>query len=581
MSCMRPINSDAAVCPHCLQSQTQQQLSPFLPLRTRLQGRYLVGKVLVVRCDCADYIGYDSIEEKTVLIHEFLPEKLIFRPTGEKLVTVKEGAQKIYSDCISSFEMLWKSLRVQALTALEKVEDVFFENNTAYAVVQYEKCVTLGKFISSRQTPFSWNMVCGVFKPILYALTSLHRASIVHGDISLNSILIRPDGRLMLTGFSIPQSHMANSPVFRTPSKGFSSIERCECYEMLTPTADVYSIAAVIYTCLSGLVVPDARTRAKEDRFTVSPQILNTVPEYGIEALMGALEVFPNTRLSGVTELLRCLVKVDVPQQTEEKQKELQPSVEQQEQETPQEEPVAQEAQEIYDDISEQKSESIFAVIAKTFIATVLVFSIVFLTAYVTFLYKKIHIEFLDNMLSAVSFLPMNKDNNKETVPAIQTQTTAGTVPAESESENTTSSEKVAVADFTKLNYETIIQNEVFKENYNLEFTFEYSETYEKNAIISQSIPEGQQVPMGTTISLVVSRGKPKVTLKDVVGMDYEQAKAILTTDGFVVIKKTAKNNGSHKDGEVCEMSLVAGLSFEKGTQITLTVWESQQNKAE
>lgn len=565
MSCMRPINADAAVCPHCLQSQGQNQLSPFLPLRTKLQGRYLVGRVQVVRCDCADYIGYDIIEEKTVLIHEFLSEKLVSRPGGEKFVTVKAGAEKFYSDCLSSFEMLWKSIRVQALPALEKVEDVFFENNTAYAVTQYEKCVTLGKFISSKQVPFTWNMVCGVFKPVLYTLISLHRASIIHADISLNSILIRPDGRLMLTGFSIPQSHIASSPVFRTPSKGFASIERCECFEELTAATDVYSIAAVIYTCLSGLVVPDARTRAKEDRFAIAPQILSTVPEYGVEALMGALEVFPNTRMPNVSELLRCLVKVDVPQAQSK------PAEEPKEELIPQEveNPVEETHQE---DDDEQKSESLFAVIIKTFVATVLVLAMVFVTAYVTFLYKKIDIAFLDNALSSVSFLPMNKEPGKTTAPVVQT-TAETTTQAQTESEHTTGAGSVAVADFTKLNYETIIQNEVFKENYNLEFTFEYSDVYEKNAIISQSIPEGQQVPMGTTVSLVVSRGKPKVTLKDVIGMDYEQAKAILTTDGFVVKKETVKNNGSHKDGEVYEMSLVAGLSFEKGTEITLTVW--------
>ena len=63
-------------------------------------------------------------------------------------------------------------------------------------------------------------------------------------------------------------------------------------------------------------------------------------------------------------------------------------------------------------------------------------------------------------------------------------------------------------------------------------------------------------------------------------GMEYEDAAELLTKDGFNVQKVVKKNNGTRVSGTVCTMSLVAGLEFEKGTTVTLTVWGDIQTEA-
>ena len=82
-------------------------------------------------------------------------------------------------------------------------------------------------------------------------------------------------------------------------------------------------------------------------------------------------------------------------------------------------------------------------------------------------------------------------------------------------------------------------------------------------------------MPKGTTVKIVVSSGKPTVVLDDVMGMQYVDAYELLTQKGFVVSKVMTRNDGTHTVGEVCLMSQVAGLTFEKGTEVTLTVWDS------
>ena len=52
-----------------------------------------------------------------------------------------------------------------------------------------------------------------------------------------------------------------------------------------------------------------------------------------------------------------------------------------------------------------------------------------------------------------------------------------------------------------------------------------------------------------------------------------EEGETVLEADGFRVKKSVKTNDGTHTAGEVCRMSQVAQLKYEKGSEITLTVW--------
>ena len=63
MSCMRE-NGDARKCPHCGYYADSTQISPYLPVRTVVANRYMVGKMLEYNGEGATYIGWDLIEKK-------------------------------------------------------------------------------------------------------------------------------------------------------------------------------------------------------------------------------------------------------------------------------------------------------------------------------------------------------------------------------------------------------------------------------------------------------------------------------------------------------------------------------------
>ena len=60
----------------------------------------------------------------------------------------------------------------------------------------------------------------------------------------------------------------------------------------------------------------------------------------------------------------------------------------------------------------------------------------------------------------------------------------------------------------------------------------------------------------------------------DVIGMPYQAAKEKLEHAGFKVKQDLRKNDGSWPEGEVFLMSKVAGLEFDEGTEIVLSVWD-------
>jgi beta-lactam-binding protein with PASTA domain len=130
------------------------------------------------------------------------------------------------------------------------------------------------------------------------------------------------------------------------------------------------------------------------------------------------------------------------------------------------------------------------------------------------------------------------------------------------------------VPDFKVHTYDSVKTNEVFNRNFTIKYKFQASKDFDKNSIISQSLTPGESVLSGSQITLVISEGIAQIELVDVIGMPYQAAKEKLEQAGFTVKQDLRKNDGSQSEGEVFLMSKVAGLEFDEGTEIVLSVWD-------
>jgi beta-lactam-binding protein with PASTA domain/tRNA A-37 threonylcarbamoyl transferase component Bud32 len=99
----------------------------------------------------------------------------------------------------------------------------------------------------------------------------------------------------------------------------------------------------------------------------------------------------------------------------------------------------------------------------------------------------------------------------------------------------------------------------------------ENSDTVAEGRVISVSPPEGQKVDKGSSVTLVVSSGKPQAQVPDVVGKSFDEAQSDLQAAGFKVTR-TDKESTDKDPGTVLSQNPKSGARIDTGSTIALTV---------
>jgi serine/threonine-protein kinase len=99
----------------------------------------------------------------------------------------------------------------------------------------------------------------------------------------------------------------------------------------------------------------------------------------------------------------------------------------------------------------------------------------------------------------------------------------------------------------------------------------ENSDTVEKGRIVSVSPQEGQKVDKGSSVTLVVSSGKPQAEVPDVVGKSFDEAQSTLQAAGFRVTRKD-KETDKEDPGTVLSQNPRSGGEVDSGSTVELTV---------
>jgi eukaryotic-like serine/threonine-protein kinase len=97
------------------------------------------------------------------------------------------------------------------------------------------------------------------------------------------------------------------------------------------------------------------------------------------------------------------------------------------------------------------------------------------------------------------------------------------------------------------------------------------SDTVEKGRVVSVSPTEGQKVDKGSSVTLVVSSGKPQAAVPNVVGKSFDEAQSTLQAAGFKVTRKD-KESEDKDPGTVLAQSPKGGVQIDSGSTIALTV---------
>lgn len=138
---------------------------------------------------------------------------------------------------------------------------------------------------------------------------------------------------------------------------------------------------------------------------------------------------------------------------------------------------------------------------------------------------------------------------------------------------------KVAMIDVVNKDY-TVAKYELESIGLVPEFKFVENEDIEKDLIISQDIKPDEEIPVGTTIKIEVSKGDGKVLVivPSVIGITEAKAKSTLEAKKLKVVI-TYANDSNKADGVVLTQSLKENAEVEEGTIIELSVNRLEKTK--
>lgn len=526
---------DAKQCPHCGFFADSPQMMPYLPLRTVVGGRYLVGKLLDCNGDGATYIGWDITQKMPVYIREFLPDAIAQR--DEKTLELKPmaGCEMIYRDCIQSFLELWRKLvRLRGLSALISAFDIVEDYSTAYAVSEYMEGITLRQYLLNTKMGYiSWEQARALLMPVLSTLGNLHSAGILHRGISPTTLFIGKDNRVRITGFSIGQARTARGELSAELFPGYAAFEQYGFEGQQGAWTDIYAFAAVLYRSLIGSNPPEATARVTNDKMMIPGRFAEQIPAYVIDAMVNALQILPDDRTKTVEQLRDELsaspnitnnTGIDFSAPTN----------------TAASAPVADK-----EELKKKQSKKTALKAALICVAVCLVVGAVLsLTV------------FRDSLSGIIG--PGSDDN----------------------AESYSSAATVTVPNFVGQSYSKVTATASFTSRYNFTVQREYSKTVEEGYVISQSLPaytdieitEGKKVD----ITLVVSAGAEKIVMPDVVGKTYDEAVKLIVDAGLSesniqVITKV--NDGTKLNKSVASSTPSAGKECTADDKIVLQIW--------
>ncbi|MBE6598339.1 MAG: serine/threonine protein kinase [Ruminococcaceae bacterium] len=295
-------------CPKCgFDSESYEPVPTALHPGTVLNERYLLGAVLGKGGFGITYIGYDNMLRQKVAVKEFFPSSVAYRDSNrtKEISLQSSDMAQVYSNGVRKFydEAVTMS-KLRNIPSIVGIFDFFYENNTAYIVMEYIDGTAVDKIVMN-QGGLDIDMTLTIYYPIIQALKRVHSAGILHRDISPSNIMLDDKFRARLIDFgsSRAYSHEMSTDLTVILKKGFAAAEQYTRRGKHGPAEDVYSLCASMYYTLTGKVPPAAPDRRVFDTLQPIRSMGVDIPENIEKIIMKGMAVNEVDRYSDMEEL--------------------------------------------------------------------------------------------------------------------------------------------------------------------------------------------------------------------------------------------------------------------------------------
>ena len=544
LGCMRPIGEEDP-CPYCGYSKNDPAPVNALPPKTVLSNTYVVGKVLHLGEDGISYIGFDGYAQKPVLIREFMPQSLAQRQGNQ--VVPQSGQEAMYKALLSDFEELYTALsNLKQLPSLRQVERLILANNTCYVICEYFDSITLNQYVLENAGELDWEMAAPMFRRLMEDLSVMHQHGVIHRGISPDSLVLTANGEMKLTHFAI-------SGIWGEDGRPAQLAEGYAAPEQYSKTAphgewtDVYSLCAVLYKVLSGTMPPAADTRTVNDNLIPLDQLVEGVPPVVSQGIMAGLAVDQQMRIRSMRQLIQAIYYATV-----------QPPVPTA--------PAEEETGEYFPESKPEKKKNWFVRLPVW--AKVLLICMPFVILVIVLLYVLMMPDYGESP-GYYSSRNGSETSMVSTVSPVESGTSSGETSDSSQSDAV----MIRVDDLRNLQLEAVLNSDIAQQ-FNIVTTEEYSNTVENGYIIRQSLEPDSVAAQGSTLELVVSRGRQNVIVPSYSGYTLNSYINELESLGFTV-NVEQQYNDTVTSGSIIGTDPAVGTSVDRQVNSTITVYQS------
>lgn len=490
LGCMND-NGGEKFCPVCGFDAQSSNPENALPLKFKINNRYLLGRVLASNGEGITYIGWDTVEDAVVRVREYFPSGFAER-NPDKTVRIAEGGAYTFNEGLLDFLQINRTIMKAELPSLMPIIDVFEENGSIYSVAKNVPGITLGEFLDKNGGTLKWEQVRALFLPLLDTLIGMNNIGIIHGGISPDTIIVGRDGKLRITGYSVSKLRNSQSELESELFSGYAAVEQYGLDGVAVGKyTDTYGLAATLFRVLIGNVPPAANQRLENDSMTISAKFAEELPRQVLSSLANGLQVLPNNRTKDIEAFKNELVYGET-------------------------EKTVVSNSNTNSNSAPKKSSS-----GKSALWAAVITAVIFLGIGAALVFGV----FRDQI-----FKKEEASANKPTAVVEPDVDKIGDVDANAE----VKPKHYQVPDFSGKFYADILNNEEY-ENFKFEIiSTEFSESIPAGAITAQDVKPGTQVKKGAVIKFTVSSGNKTVKMPSLQGLTPEEAILTLLKNGFI-----------------------------------------------
>lgn len=251
------------------------------------------------------YLAEDTVLHKKLAIKEYLPVDFALRLRLPDVAARSRGVEDDFRWGLERFLDEARTLARFRHSNLVPVLRFFEAHGTAYMVMEYERGDTLAQLVGELEQAYDESSARALLMPLLEGLQVVHEAGFLHRDIKPANIVMRPGGVPVLIDFGAARQAVGGRSRSMTNivTPRYAPIEQYGVDQNQGPWSDIYGMAAVMHTVLTGEPPPDAVSRVPEDKYRrLAERRLPGFRPGFLAAIDWGLEVFAKDRPQNIAE---------------------------------------------------------------------------------------------------------------------------------------------------------------------------------------------------------------------------------------------------------------------------------------